>query len=116
AKIVKSVPNQLGAGFFYCGAEYQAVSGVNEAGFNTASFFGADGNVLPVASAVGGMAAPLLINAGLTNTNLQLQWPFSGAATKLNSSTNLSPSTVWSPVTNPVQVTGTVFSVTLPIT
>ena len=39
AQIVKSVPNQLGAGIFYWGAEYQAVNGVNEAGYNTASFF-----------------------------------------------------------------------------
>jgi arabinogalactan endo-1,4-beta-galactosidase len=39
AKIVKSVPNQLGAGFFYWGTEYQAVSGVNEAGYNTSSLF-----------------------------------------------------------------------------
>ncbi len=116
AKIVKSVPNQLGAGVFYWGTEYQAVSGVNEAGFNTASFFDASGNVLPVASAVGGMATPLLINAAFTNSNLQLQWPFSGAATKLASSSDLSPSTVWSPVTNSVQITGTVFSVTLPVT
>jgi hypothetical protein len=116
AKIVKSVPNQLGVGVFYWGTEYQAVSGVNEAGFNTASFFDAGGNVLPVTSAVGGMAAPLLINAAITNSNLQLQWPFSGAASKLTSSTDLSPSVVWSPVTNTVQITGTVFSVTLPIT
>jgi arabinogalactan endo-1,4-beta-galactosidase len=116
AKVVKSVPNQLGAGVFYWGTEYQAVNGVNEAGFNTASFFDDGGNVMPVASAVGGMAAPLLINATLTNSNLQLQWPFSGAASKLTSSTDLSPSTVWSPVTNSVQITGTVFSVTLPIT
>jgi arabinogalactan endo-1,4-beta-galactosidase len=114
AQIIKSVPNQLGAGVFYWGTEYQAVSGVNEAGFNTASFFDASGNVLPVASAVGGMAAPLLISAAFTNSNLQLQWPFSGAAAKLTSSTNLSPSTVWSPVTNSVQITGTVFSVTFP--
>ena len=116
AQIVKGLPGQLGLGVFYWGTEYQSVNGVNEAGFNTASFFDAGGSVLPVASAVGGMAAPLLINAALTNSNLQLQWPFSGAATKLNSSTNLSPPTVWSPVTNSVQVTGTVSSVTLPIT
>jgi len=66
------------------------VSGVNEAGFNTASFFDVNGNVLPVADAVGGMAAPLLIKPSLmAQTNFQLQWPFSGAALKLMTSTNL---------------------------
>jgi arabinogalactan endo-1,4-beta-galactosidase len=59
AGILKSVPNQLGAGFFYWGAEYQAVGGVNEAGYNTSSFFDFDGNVLPVADAVGRMGGPL---------------------------------------------------------
>jgi arabinogalactan endo-1,4-beta-galactosidase len=60
AGIVKNVPNQLGAGFLYWGAEYQAVSGVHEAGYNTSSFFDFNGHVLPVADAVGAMGAPLL--------------------------------------------------------
>jgi len=115
AKIVKSVPNQLGAGFFYWGTEYQAVSGVNEAGFNTASFFDTGGNVLPVADAVGGMAAPLLIRPSLNGSNLQLQWPFSGAASTLMTSTTLAPSTAWSSVPNPIQTTGAVLTVTLPV-
>jgi arabinogalactan endo-1,4-beta-galactosidase len=115
AKVVKSVPNQLGAGVFYWGTEYQAVSGVNEAGFNTASFFDAGGNVLPVADAVGGMAAPLLIRFSLNGSNLQLQWPFSGAASKLMTSTTLAPSTAWSSVPDPIQTTGAVFAVTLPV-
>ena len=55
AGIVKGVTNQFGAGFFYWGAEYQAAHGVNEAGYNTSSFFDFNGNVLPVADAVGGM-------------------------------------------------------------
>ena len=114
AQIVKSVPNQLGVGLFYWGAEYQSVSGVNEAGFNTASFFDSHGNVLPVASAVGGMAAPLLVNASLQGSNLRLQWPFSGAALQLMTSTALSPP-AWSLVTNSLQTTGAVFSVTLPL-
>ncbi len=115
AKIVKSVPNQLGAGFFYWGTEYQAVSGVNEAGFNTSSFFDQHGNVLPVADAVGGMAAPLLIRPSLNGSNLQLQWPFSGAASTLMNSTTLAPSTAWSSVSNPIQTTGAVLTVTLPV-
>jgi arabinogalactan endo-1,4-beta-galactosidase len=117
AQIVKSVTNQLGAGVFYWGTEYQAANGVNEAGYNTSSFFDGSGNVLPVASAVGGMAAPILISPSLTTqTNLQLQWPFSGAALSLMTTTNLASSTVWLPVNDQVQITGTVFSVTLPVT
>jgi len=114
AQIVKSVPNQLGIGFFYWGAEYQAVSGVNEAGFNTASFFDSHGNVLPVASAVGGMGAPLWISGSLAGSNLGLRWPFSGAALKLMTATSLT-TPAWSPVTNSLQTTGAVFSVTLPL-
>jgi len=115
AQIVESVPNQLGAGIFYWGTEYQAVAGANEAGFNTASFFDAGGNVLPVADAVGGTAAPLVISASLAGPKLQLQWPFSGAASKLMTSTNLAPSIAWSLATNSFQITGTVFTVTLPL-
>jgi len=44
AQIVKSLPNKLGTGILYWGAEYQAVGGVNEAGFDTASFFDSNGN------------------------------------------------------------------------
>uniref|UniRef100_UPI003F9B39FE glycosyl hydrolase 53 family protein n=1 Tax=Mycobacterium sp. TaxID=1785 RepID=UPI003F9B39FE len=116
AQIVEGVPNQLGAGIFYWGTEYQAVNGVNEAGFNTASFFDAGGNVLPVADAVGGTGAPLVIGTSLAGSNLQLQWPFGGAASALMTSTSLDPSASWSLVANPSQVTGTVFRVTVPIT
>lgn len=115
AKVVKSVTNQLGAGVCYWGAEYQAANGVNEAGFNTASFFDTGGNVLPVADAVGGMAAPLLIRPSLNGSNLRLQWPFSGAASKLMTTTTLAPSTAWSSVPDPIQTTGAVFTVTLPV-
>jgi len=115
AKIVESVPNRLGVGVFYWGTEYLAVSGVNEAGFNTASFFDSNGNVLPVASAVGGMAAPLLISPVLNGANLGLQWPFSGAASKLMTSAVLAPATTWSSVPDPVQTTGAVFTVILPL-
>ncbi len=115
AKIVKSVPNQLGAGVFYWATEYQAVSGVKEAGFNTASFFDTGGNVLPAADALGGMAAPLLIRPSLNGSNLQLQWPFSGAALNLKTATTLVPSTVWLSVPDPTQTTGAVFTVTLSV-
>jgi arabinogalactan endo-1,4-beta-galactosidase len=58
AGIVKGVTNHLGAGFIYWGAEYQAANGVNEGGYNTSSFFDFNGNVLPVADAIGAMGAP----------------------------------------------------------
>lgn len=116
ARIVKSVPNHLGLGVFYWGAEYQAVSGVNEAGFNTASFFDSQGNLLPGADAVAGIGAPLKINPSLTGTNLQLEWPFSGADSQLTASTNLGSKAVWSILPNTVFITGTVFSVNLPLT
>ena len=115
AGIVKNVPNHLGVGFFYWGTEYQAVSGVNEAGFYTSSFFDTGGNVLPVADAVGGMGAPLLVTASFDGINLQLQWPLSGSASKLMTSTDLGPSVAWSPVADPIQTNGSVLAVTLPV-
>jgi arabinogalactan endo-1,4-beta-galactosidase len=60
-QIIRNVPNHLGHGFFYWGTEYQAANGVNEAGFNTASFFDQNGNLLPVANVVGGMGAPFIL-------------------------------------------------------
>jgi arabinogalactan endo-1,4-beta-galactosidase len=60
-QIIRNVPNHLGYGFFYWGTEYQAANGVNEAGFNTASFFDQNGNLLPVANTVGGMGAPCIL-------------------------------------------------------
>jgi arabinogalactan endo-1,4-beta-galactosidase len=60
-QIIRNVPNNLGRGFFYWGTEYQAANGVNEAGFNTASFFDQNGNLLPVADTVGGMGTPFIL-------------------------------------------------------
>jgi arabinogalactan endo-1,4-beta-galactosidase len=60
-QIIRNVPNNLGYGFFYWGTEYQAASGVNEAGFNTSSFFDQNGNLLPVANTVGGMGMPFIL-------------------------------------------------------
>jgi arabinogalactan endo-1,4-beta-galactosidase len=114
AQIVKGVTNQLGAGVFYWGAEYQAADGVNEAGFNTASFFDAGGNVLPVADAVGGIGAPLYLGASLLGPDLLLQWPFSGAAARLMTSSSLASTAVWSQATNSITNTGPVFTVALP--
>jgi len=60
-QIVRNVPNNLGLGYFYWGTEYQMASGVNEAGYNTASFFDQNGNLLPVAGTVGGMGPPFTL-------------------------------------------------------
>ena len=56
-KMLKRVPNQLGAGFFYWGAEFRARRGSAGGEFSRASFFGFDGNVLPVVDVIGAMGA-----------------------------------------------------------
>jgi arabinogalactan endo-1,4-beta-galactosidase len=114
AKVVKSVPNHLGAGIFYWGAEYQTVSGVNEAGFSTSALFDNHGNLLPAADGLGGTAAPLVLTPSISGLNLQLTWPFSGAAARLEISSN--GGAIWWPVTNTVSISGTKFVVTLPLT
>jgi arabinogalactan endo-1,4-beta-galactosidase len=115
AQAVKSVPNGLGAGIFWWGAEYQKLNGVNEAGFNTTSFFDAKGNVLPAADAFGQMVAPLILSAKLNGALLQLQWPLSGAGMTLTTATSLSPTAVWTPVTNSIESTNASFRTTLPL-
>jgi arabinogalactan endo-1,4-beta-galactosidase len=114
AQIVKSAPNNLGAGIFWWGAEYQYPN-ANQAGVGTRSLFGSDANLLPVADALGELAAPIDISASLTPPNLTLQWPLSGAGMSLMSVTSLMPPVVWLSVTNLVQTNGTVFNVTLPL-
>ena len=94
-QIVNSVPNGLAAGVFYWGGEYQAVSGVNEAGFNTASFFDAGGNLLPSLDALVAIGAPLTTGPPLAMT-------LAASGTTSNSTTlnaqayaNGAPSTAW---------------------
>jgi arabinogalactan endo-1,4-beta-galactosidase len=115
AQIVKNVPGRLGAGIFWWGAEYQPAAGVNEAGFNTTSFFDFGGNVLPVADAFGPLVAPVTLNPRLAGSALTLQWPLSGAGMTLTTTSNLTPLAIWLPVTNTVQTTGTWFTVSLPV-
>jgi arabinogalactan endo-1,4-beta-galactosidase len=115
AQIVKNVPGRLGAGIVWWAAEYQKVTGVNEAGFYTASFFDYGGNVLPVADAFGQLVAPVTLNPTLAGPALNLQWPLSGAGMKLMTATNLVLPAAWLPVTNTVQNTGTWFTITLPV-
>ncbi len=114
APIIKTLPNNLGLGVFYWGAEYQAVNGVNEAGFNTASFFDGGGNVLPVADAVGGLSAPITLSAALAAPNLIFRWPLSGAGLKLAAATNLSAPAVWSAAAGSSPGSNTMFTITLP--
>ncbi|MGO8836752.1 MAG: glycosyl hydrolase 53 family protein [Limisphaerales bacterium] len=115
AQVVKTVPGRLGAGIFWWGAEYQQANRVNEAGFNTASFFDAGGNVLPVANAFGEMVAPVTLAPGLAGATLTLQWPLSGAGMSLMTATNLMSPAAWLLVPNSVQNTGIWFNVTLPV-
>ena len=115
ATILKSVPNHLGAGFFYWGAEYQLANGVDEAGFNTTALFDAHGNLLPAADGLGGTAAPLVIRPSLSGVNLQLAWPFSGAASQMEISTNAGTASSWLPVANTAAISGTEFLLTVPI-
>ncbi|HXR46484.1 MAG TPA: glycosyl hydrolase 53 family protein [Candidatus Limnocylindrales bacterium] len=114
AQIVKSAPNNLGAGIFWWGAEYQYPN-ANQAGVGTRSFFGSDANLLPAADAFGQLSAPVDLSVSLTGPNLMLQWPINGAGMNLMTTTNLGPPAVWSSVTNSVQNTGTIFDVTLPL-
>ena len=76
------------------------LNSINEAGFNTASFFDAKGNVLPAAAALGQTAAPLNLSASLTGSGLQMNWPLSGAGMTLTTTTGLLPAAVWLPVSS----------------
>ena len=114
SQVLKNLPLELTAGVCWWGTEYQQVSGVSEAGFNTASFFDSNGNLLPVADAVGQLAAPVLLSASLSNSVLTLRWPLSGARASLKTATSLDSGTVWTPVTNAPQNTNAFFTLTLP--
>jgi arabinogalactan endo-1,4-beta-galactosidase len=115
AGTVRSVPGNLSAGIFWWGTEYQGVRGVNEAGYNTASFFDAGGNVLPAANAFGQMSATPFLQSQRSGTNLTLQWSLGGAGLVLAAAASLPPTTLWLPVTNLIQSTGAFFNVTLPL-
>jgi len=67
-QILRSVPNGLAAGIFYWGGEYQAVNGVNEGGYNTASFWDANGNLLPSLDAMVSIGSPLTTGPPLALT------------------------------------------------
>ena len=67
-QVIRSVPRGLMAGVFYWGGEYQAINGVNEGGYNTASFWDAGGNVLPSLDAFVSIASPLTTGPPLAET------------------------------------------------
>jgi hypothetical protein len=114
AKIVKGLPGGKGIGIFWWGTEYVRLPGASLAGFDGRSFFDYEGNTLPVAHAFGQLAAPVQMNASLTDAVLTLKWPFSGAGMSLMTASNLSPPVAWLAVTHSIQSTGVVFSTTLP--
>ena len=115
AQVVRRLPGARGAGIFWWGAEYQTLPGFGLAGFDKKSFFDSDGNVLPVADAMGQLVAPLKMEIRMRGTNLFLQWPLSGADAALASSIELSPTASWLAMTNTVQNTGALYSVTAPL-
>jgi hypothetical protein len=110
AKIVKNIPG--GIGIVWWGSEYQQLSGYNLAGFHQRSLFGAGGEVLPAAAALGALTAPIKLSPQWNGAALQLEWPLSGAGHSLVSNTNLQQPT-WTNVTNAVQSTGSVFQTTV---
>ncbi len=67
-RIMKSAPNNLGAGIFWWGAEYEWPN-ANEAGVGTRSFFDENGNLLPVADKLGQLAGPLNLTANSTQSS-----------------------------------------------
>jgi hypothetical protein len=64
---------------------------------------------------MGQLVAPIRLDAALTNSNLTLTWPLSGAALSLVTANNLPPFGSWSPVIAATWTTGRVFSATLPL-
>jgi arabinogalactan endo-1,4-beta-galactosidase len=63
-RIMKSAPNNFGAGIFWWGAEYQWPN-ANEAGVGTRSFFDKNGNLLPAAGALGQLGTSMNLSANL---------------------------------------------------
>jgi arabinogalactan endo-1,4-beta-galactosidase len=115
ASVMNQVPHGLAGGIFWWGAEYQKTAGVNEAGFDTTSFFDSTANVLPVAGALGQMTAPLTLKASLNSSKLNLNWPLSGGGLLLKVASRLAPIPDWQPVTNSVVTNSTGFNLTLPV-
>lgn len=67
-EIMKSAPNNDGAGIFWWGAEYQWPN-ANEAGVGTRSFFDQNGNLLPAAGTLGRLGSTLNLSANFSKTS-----------------------------------------------
>jgi hypothetical protein len=61
-----------------------------------------------------GVAQPKLAAANPGNGQLALSWPQAGVGFMLQSTSNLSPTTIWTPLTNNGSITNDIASVTLP--
>jgi len=114
AAVESRVPTGLNGGLLWWGAEYQHLPGVNEAGFDSASFFDSEGNVLPVAQAFGSLVMPPKLSADLNNGLLRLHWPLSNAGSYLVTATNLVPLQLWLPLSNSIQTNANGFELSLP--
>lgn len=115
AKIVNGVPGGLGAGVFWWGTEYQRLPGVATAGFESRSFFGTGGDVLPAAAVFGRLTAPVVLKACLTNASLRIAWPLSGAGMALFTTTSLDLPAAWAPATDAPQMSGLNFETSVPL-
>ena len=60
------------------------------------------------------VAGPVRLTVGLAGTNLVVSWPGSAALLQLQSTTNVAPGSVWSPVPQPPVTVGHVTSVQVP--
>jgi hypothetical protein len=96
------------------GAEYQAVSGVPEAGFYTTSFFDSGGNALPALDVLGQLTAPALLKMQISATTVLLTWPLSAAGMELFASTNLQSEAQWTPMSNSINTSIEGFTITMP--
>jgi arabinogalactan endo-1,4-beta-galactosidase len=114
AEIVMGVPEGKGIGIIWWGTEYQAVPGYNLASFNQRSFFDADGNVLPVATAFGQMTAPVTLSVQRQGDELLLLWPLSGAGMLPHATTHLPAAPPWEPLDLPTGYTGFLYHATSP--
>ena len=115
AQVVRGVPNRMGAGIVWWGAEYQNLAGYNLAGFENRSFFGSDGSVLPIAGAFGQLIGPVTIHAILKPEGVLLQWPLSGAGMSLTTATSLAQSGNWESVSNSINYIHSQFEASVPV-
>jgi arabinogalactan endo-1,4-beta-galactosidase len=115
AEVIQNVPAGRGLGLVWWASEYQPLNGYSFAGFDQRSLFGTSGNVLPAATALGQMTAPLVLGASLGNQTLQLHWPLSGAGMSLTSTTSLTAAAIWQPVTNDVENTNLSYRTSVPL-